>query len=220
MGIRCGLAAGALLLASPALAGGIRGTARLAGAAPRPVPLQITRDQSSCGGAAPDETVVARDGKLANVVITVKGLPARAAPRALVLDQRHCRFVPHVLAGPVGSTLEIVNSDPVLHNVHGYQGQSTAFNVALPVQRQRVTRKLDRPGAVKVRCDVHGWMSAWVVVAEGPSGVSGADGTFAIPDVPPGTWSVTAWHEKLGERSAQVTVPASGEAAVDFSFGG
>jgi plastocyanin len=220
MGIRCGLAAGVLLLATPALAGGIRGTVRLAGAAPSPAPLQVTRDRSSCGGAAPDESVVAAGGKLANVVVTVKGAPSRPAARTLVLDQRQCRFVPHVLAAPVGSTLDIVNSDPVLHNVHGYRGRATAFNVALPAQGQRVARKLDGAGALRVRCDVHGWMSAWVVVADGPSAVSGADGTFAIPEVPPGTWMVTAWHEKLGERSAQVTVPASGQASVDFSFGG
>lgn len=217
--IRSGLCAAALLLAAPALAGGIRGTARLAGQSPKAAQLQVSRDQSACGAALPDEAVVAADGKLANVVVTVKGTPARPAPRTAVLDQQQCRFVPHVQAVPPGSTLDIVNSDPVLHNVHGYLGRATAFNVALPIKKQRVARKLDRPGVVRLACDVHGWMSAFVVVAEGPSAVSGADGAFAIPDVPPGTWTVTAWHEKLGERSAQVTVPASAEAAVDFSFG-
>jgi plastocyanin len=217
--IRSGLCAAALLLAAPALAGGIRGTARLAGQVPKAAPLQVNRDQSACGAALPDESVVAADGKLANVVVTVKGTPVRPAPRTAILDQQQCRFVPHVQTLPPGSTLDIVNSDPVLHNVHGYLGRATSFNVALPIKKQRVARKLDRAGVVRLACDVHGWMSAFVVVAEGPSAVSGPDGAFAIPDVPPGTWTVTAWHEKLGEKSAQVTVPASGDASVDFGFG-
>jgi hypothetical protein len=73
---------------------------------------------------------------------------------------------------------------------------------------------------VKVKCDVHPWMIAWVVVTEGPAAVSGADGTFVIRGVPAGTYTVAAWHERLGEKTAQVAVPASGEVAVDFTFGG
>ena len=152
------------------------------------------------------------------MVVTVTGAPARPVSRAAILDQQRCRYLPHVQAAPLGSSFEIVNSDPVLHNTHGYLGQSSAFNVALPLKSQRVTRKLERPGPVKVKCDVHPWMIAWVVVTEGPSGVTGPDGSATIAGVPAGTYDVTAWHERLGEKTARVAVPASGQVAVDFSF--
>jgi hypothetical protein len=220
MQLRSPLALAALALASPALAGTVKGAVRLTGAAPALAPLTITRDQTSCGAAVPDESVVASNGRLANVVVVVRGAPAPPAAKALVLDQQRCRFLPHVQAAPRGSSLEILNSDPVLHNSHGYLGQATAFNVALPLKGQRVARKLDKVGPMKVKCDVHPWMSAFVVVTDGPAAVSGSDGTFAVAGVPAGSYTVTAWHERFGERTAQVTVPASGEATVDFTFGG
>jgi plastocyanin len=153
------------------------------------------------------------------VVVTVQGAPSRPAPGKVVLDQQRCRFVPHVQAAALGSILEIVNGDPVLHNVHGYRGRVTAFDVAMPSRDQRVSRKLDRPGVVAVRCDVHAWMTAYVVVTEGPFAVTGADGGFAIRDLPAGRYAVTAWHERLGERTAEVVVPAEGAAAADFLYG-
>jgi plastocyanin len=214
------LAAAALLLAGRAGAGEVRGTIRFAGAAPGPSRLQIGRDRSSCGASAPDESLLVAGGRLANVVVTVRGAPAPPSGRALVLDQQGCRYLPHVLAATRGSSLEIVNSDPVLHNVHGYLGSSTTFNVAMPLRKQTVTRKLEQLGTVKVKCDVHAWMTAYIVVADGPSAVTGPDGAYAIPNVPPGSYTATAWHERLGEKSAPLTVPPSGGASVDFTFGG
>jgi plastocyanin len=180
--------------------------------------MEATKEKAVCGETVPDESVQVSNGRLRNVVVIVKGAPA-PAPGTAVLDQKTCRFVPHVQAVAVGSTLDIVNGDPTLHNVHGYLGQATAFNVALPGKDQRVPRKLARPGIVAVRCDVHAWMSAYVVVADAPFAVTGEDGSFVVPGVPPGTWTVTAWHEKLGERTATVTVGPAGAATVDFSFG-
>jgi hypothetical protein len=138
----------------------------------------------------------------------------------VVIDQHKCQYHPHVQAAAAGSALQILNSDPLLHNIHGYLGQITTFNVAMPIKDQKVNKKLDKPGLVRVKCDVHSWMGAFIVVVDGPAAVSGANGAFEIKDVPAGTYTVTAWHEKLGEKTAQVTVPASGTAAVDFSFGG
>lgn len=213
------LLAAALSLPLAARGGEVRGTVRLEGTPPPPMTLDATKDQEACGTTVPDESIRSANGRLAGVVVLVKGAPA-PAPGKAVLDQQRCRYVPHVQAVSVGSSLEIVNSDPTLHNIHGYLGQATAFNVAMPTKDQRVTRKLTRPGLVVVRCDVHAWMSAFVVVADAPFGVSGEDGTFVVPDVPAGTWTVTAWHEKLGEKSATVTVGATGAATVDFRFGG
>lgn len=207
-----------LLAAGAARAGEVRGTVKFSGAAPSLPPLPITKDQSACGPSVPDESVAVKDGKLANVVVVVKGAPTQ--PKPVVLDQQRCKYIPHVLTASAGSSVDILNSDPVLHNSHAYLGQATTFNIALPLKNQKVTKKLDKLGALKVKCDVHPWMSAYVFVADGPSAVSAADGSFAIAGVPPGTYTVTAWHERFGEKTAQVTVPATGAGAVEFAFGG
>jgi uncharacterized protein (DUF2141 family) len=123
------------------------------------------------------------------------------------------------MALPVGSTVELANGDPTLHNVHGYLGQATAFNLAMPSKDQRIARQMKKPGLIVVRCDVHAWMSAYVWVVDGPSAVTGEDGSFTIANLPPGTYEVTAWHEKLGERKGTATVPPAGAATLDFTFG-
>lgn len=210
----------ALLAALPAAGGDLRGSVSFLGKAPVHAPEPIAKDQAVCGNAAPDESVAVLAGKLANVVVVVRGAPSPPAAARVTLDQRGCRYLPHVQAAPVGSVLEIVNGDPILHNTHGYLGRATAFNLAMPRKDQRVTKRLDRPGLIQVRCDVHGWMSAYVVVSEGPAAVSGPDGSFVVPGLPPGTYKVSAWHESLGEKTAEVTVPASGDASVSFAFGG
>jgi plastocyanin len=217
---RPALAAALLLALSPsaALAGDLKGVVRFKGAAPTLAPLETTKEKAVCGNSVPDESLQVSGGMLRNVVVIVKGAPA-PAPGKGVLDQRSCRYVPRVQALPVGSTLEVVNGDPTLHNVHGYLGQATAFNLAMPSKDSRLARQLKKPGLVVVRCDVHAWMSAYVWVVESPAGVTGADGGYAIEGIPPGTYEVTAWHEKLGERKGTATVPATGAATLDFTFG-
>lgn len=209
----------ALLLPAAAGAGELRGTVRYAGAAPPAAALPVHKDREACGASVPDESLLVAGGGLANVVVQLRGVPG-AAPRPVraTLDQDHCRFRPHVQAVPVGSTMDIVSSDPVLHNVHGWIGRATVFNQAMPTPGQRVPRRLDRPGIIQVKCDVHDWMSAWVLVVEGPAAVSGADGGFALKDLPAGSYTVVAWHERLGERIAQVTVPASGAASLEIRY--
>jgi hypothetical protein len=90
----------------------------------------------------------------------------------------------------------------------------------MPIKGMKIPRVLAKPEVVHLKCDVHDFMEGWVVVVDGPAAVSGADGRFAIHDLPAGAYTVKAWHEKLGERTGEVTVPASGEARLDFSFGG
>lgn len=211
----------ALAVSLPAAAGDLKGTIRFAGTPPKEAPFPATRDQKVCGQSVPNESLQVSSGHLANVVVTVKGsgLP-KPLPQAISIDQRECRYHPHVQATGVGSTLEILNSDPMLHNIHGYVGQQTLFNLAMPIKGQKLPRPLPRAGLVRIKCDVHSWMSAFVVVSDSPYAVVGSDGTYTVRDLPAGTYTVTAWHEKLGEKTAPVTVPASGDVSVDFSFGG
>jgi hypothetical protein len=210
----------AVLFAVPALAGEVRGVIRFKGSPPSLPPLKVTKDTAHCGDSVPDESVVVADGRLRNVVVSVDAKPVpRPAPGTVVLDQHGCRYIPHVQVAPAGSSLEIRNGDPMLHNIHGRMGQQTVFNVAMPLQGMRVPRPLAKEGVVHVQCDVHAWMDGWVVVTDQPSAVNGADGAYVITGVPAGTWTVTAWHERYGKRALKVTVPASGEATADFTFG-
>ena len=218
---RNGLVALALFAAGTrAAAGDVRGTVRYAGAAPQLPPL-VTRGQNGCAPTLANESILVSNGKLENVVVTVSGAGLREpAPKTVTLDQKGCRFRPHVQAAPAGSTLEIVNGDRMLHNTHGYLGRQTLFNVATALRGQRTSQLLPRAGPVRIKCDVHEWMGAWVMVVDAPYAVVGEDGTFAIEGLPAGSYTVTAWHEKLGEQTARVTVPDGGEVSANFTFGG
>jgi plastocyanin len=124
------------------------------------------------------------------------------------LVNHNCRFEPHVQvirAGP----LVVVNSDPVLHNTHGYYGKRTAFNMALPNEGQRIPTELTRAGTVRIDCDAHGWMEGWIYVVDNPYyAITGADGKFSIADVPPGTYNLVAVQELTGPLQQSVTVAA------------
>jgi plastocyanin len=209
----------ALLLASAAHGAEVRGTVRFIGTAPTPTPLEVTKDRKVCGDTVPDESLLVTDGGLANVVVRIAVPGATAEPGRAALDQQRCRFVPHVVALPAGSTLDLLNGDPILHGVHGWSGVATAFNVPMAFEGQKRPQLLPRPGVIRVSCDVHGWMSAWIVVVDGPHyAVTDEKGLFTVPDVPPGTYTVTAWHERLGERVGSVTVPAEGAATLELVY--
>jgi hypothetical protein len=198
-----GLAPGA------ARAGGtIEGIVRLAGPAPAVAPRPIARDAKVCGREAPAESVVVDSaGALANVVVFVKdgrfpGAPPPVADAAL--DQRQCRYVPHVQALTVGTPLAVMNNDPILHNVHGNDSSSTVFNVAMPIKGQRLPVALRKPGLVRLQCDAgHSWMNAWIYVFDHPYyAVTDASGAFVIKDVPAGDHVLELWHEPPGGQGA------------------
>lgn len=206
-------------LAAPAAAGDVTGVVRYSGGAPAVPPLRVTKDQSTCGDAVPDDSLAVSGGLLSNAIVSISAIPGvRPQPTTVVLDQQRCRFVPRVLTAPVGSTVEIANSDPILHNAHGWSGKATVFNVPQSVAGQRAPKQLRKPGLVKVGCDVHAWMSAWIWVAEGPAAVTAPDGSFRLAGVPPGTYTVKVWHERLGEQTAPITVPTAGDARLELTF--
>ena len=167
--------------------------------------------------------MVGDGGAVQDSVVYLKGIGAgkpwpEMLTRVPVLDQESCKFHPHVQVARQGS-LDIVNSDPVLHNTHGYYGKRTAFNVALPEKDQKVTKVLKQPGTVKVDCDAHGWMLGWVHVVDNPYFFqTGDDGTFSITDVPPGDYTLRAWQEWLGEIEIPVTVRAGEATELDIDL--
>jgi plastocyanin len=215
---RAAVALAIALLAPAARGGDLVGTITFRGTPPELPAAVVTKDGATCGAAQPDESLVISSGRLARAVVEVLGAP-RPAPVHATLDQQRCRFVPHVQAVPVGSTLEVSNGDPILHSVRGWAGRRSRFDLALATRGERAEAPLDRPGILQARCDVHAWMVAYVVVTDGPSAVSGDDGAFAVRGLPAGDYAVRVWHERVGEQRARVNVPAQGAARLDFSFG-
>ena len=205
----------------------LTGTVKLEGAAPKMSAIQMSADpycQSQHASAAMDEdAVVSAAGELANVFVYIKevkgNFPAPSTP--VVLDQKGCQYLPHVHAVMVGQPLQIRNDDQTLHNVHAMPTVNSQFNEGQPVQGMVSTKKFDKAEITpfKVKCDVHGWMKSYMAVMPHPFyAVSAANGTFTIPNLPPGQYTVIAWHEKFGQTQQQITVGAKESKAVNFSF--
>lgn len=199
--------------------GEVRGEIRYRGNPPSPPALEVTKDRRVCGDSAQDESFLVSSGRLANAVVRIVVPGAKLEPARVTLDQRGCRFVPHVLATPVGSTVELLNGDPLLHGVHGWTGPATAFDVPMAFQGQKLPQALPRPGPIRVGCDVHAWMSAWILVVDVPYyAVSDARGRFEIAGVPPGSYTAIAWHERLGEKIGTVKVPETGAVRLELAY--
>lgn len=174
-----------------------------------------TKDREVCGGPRDEPQVRVGPGKVVqDAVVYLKEVPKGKAwgqaDRTPVLDQEKCVFKPAVQVIRPGN-IDIANSDPVLHNTHGFYGRRTAFNLALPEKGMKVTRELPRPGLVRVECDAHGWMLAHVYVADSPYyALTGEDGSFKITDIPPGNYTLVATQHFTGATETPVTVK-SGE---------
>jgi hypothetical protein len=172
-----------------------------------------------------EEVVVSAAGALKNVIIRVtKGVPVtnyEPPMTNVTLDQTQCMYRPRVAMIMAGQSLLIRNSDQTLHNVHTYKGASTLFNQAEVPGLPAIAKTFkDASGEIlKFKCDVHPWMTAYVGVSAHPFfAVSGDDGKFELPKLPPGKYTVEAWHERLGTKSADVTVEAGKPAVANFVF--
>jgi plastocyanin len=210
----------ALLLA--ASTGALAGKVTLSGLAPKLAPLPVTRDMKVCGNNKPDESVeVSQGGGVRNAVVWVADVPLPKDVKASreKLDQQHCAFVPHVVAAPVGSMVDVVNSDKALHDVRAQAGDVKLMNYTMPVPGHIVPTKLKKEGIFKVSCDVHPWMRAWVLVLPTAAfAITAEDGTYAIGDLPPGKHRVKIWHERLGEREAEIDIRADETARYDVQY--
>ena len=172
-----------------------------------------TKDVEVCGGAreepvmqiGPNQSVQTAVVYLSQVAKGKAWPPTAKTPE---IDNVKCRFVPEIQVIRAGK-LDVVNSDPMLHNTHGYYGKRTVFNLALPNQGQRIPVELPRPGVVRIDCDAHGWMEGWIYVTDNPYyAVTGADGKFTITDVPPGNYTLVAFQPFIGPVQQSVTVAA------------
>lgn len=168
--------------------------------------------------------LVSDDGGLANVLVYLDDVAAStgADREPAILDQVDCRFAPHVLGVQVGQGLEIESSDAVVHNVHYMPDLNPDENFALSDagQSRRATFQYPEADPVKVKCDVHPWMTAWIGVFAHPFfAVTDEMGQFQIERVPAGSYTLRAWHERYGERQQAIEVADAGEVIADFSFG-
>ena len=202
--------------------GTIAGQVRVVGDVIPLPPQPVYKHIAECGSTVRDDRlVVGLRGALEFAVVTLdgvtKGKPAPVAP--VVLRNKACAFVPHVISATTGQMLDIVNDDPFLHDAHAWIGQRTLFNLAIPRDRT-VHRQLEYPGIIHVNCNVrHTWMHAYIVVTDNPyHAVTGADGRFTITDVPAGKYRVTVWHEILGSVERPITVVAGVTTTVDVDL--
>jgi len=210
--------------------GTVSGVVKFTGTPPANPKLDMS-EEPTCkakysGGPPTDPVVVVKNGALANVFVYVKsGLPAGATyptpTTPAALDQQGCLYRPRVVGVMVNQPLEIRNSDPVLHNIKAVPKKNRGFNVSQSQQGMKTTRAFAVPEMeLPLECNVHGWMHAKVMVLDHPFfAVAGEDGSFTIKGLPAGTYTLEAWHEKLGTQTATVTVGANDTATATFTFG-
>lgn len=180
--------------------GVLTGVVRFTGRLPKRGAVATSRDRDACGERKMSETLVlGTESGVKDSVVLLEGVGrGKRGDADVVLDNRQCGFVPHVAAMMAGRRARVKNSDSLVHASHGLMGGSTVFNVALPHKGEEVdiTRRLTKPGIVRVVCDVHPNMLAWLVVHRNPYvAVTDEQGAFRIDGIPPGTYRVTMWHE-------------------------
>jgi len=219
--------------------GTIAGMVKFSGTLPTMEPYKVTYNTNVCGGdKSLDRLVVEPDSGVQYAVVYIEGLKGKkenVPPSKYVVDQKDCEYAPHVLIVEHGDKFTVANSDPLLHNVHGYfaENHSTAFNIAEPVKGMKVVQRVRKPGMYLLECDVHPWMNCYVYVSDnGYAAVTDKSGNFTISDVPPGKYKLVMWHEgwdtKLVsgkpeystpmEDTQEVTVEAGKTTTADFTL--
>ena len=210
--------------------GTIKGVVKFEGTPLKPRLIRMSQDRN-CEAIHKGKPVVAEDfvlnknGTLKWVLVYVKSevkgdfeIPSKPA----VLDQQGCVYRPRVIGIMVGQPLEIRNSDSLFHNVHFVSKKNGQFNFSQPrkgMKSVRVFKNPELPGTAYFKCDIHPWMRAWVGIFDHPFfAVTGDDGSFTISGLPEGTYEIEAWHEKLGTKSAKVSVKSGETVTVNFVF--
>ena len=193
--------------------------------APHREALLVSKDVDVCGKTEklPESLLVGPDSGIKNAVVflhAVTGGTSLVQPGSNpVIDQTDCIYIPHVLLVPAGATVDIKNSDGILHNIHTYSEKNPAFNTAQPKFKRVLSKTFSQPEMIRVTCDVHDWMTAWIVVQDHPYyALTDDTGAFQLTDVPAGEYELKIWHEELGEQSQSLTVTAGQESSVDITL--
>ena len=219
--------------------GTLTGVVRFVGTPPKLEPIAVNKNRDVCGDQKPSEAlIVGAERGVKGTVILLEGITkGKKATGDVIVDNNKCLFVGHVTVAGPGDRVRVKNSDPILHNTHGKLGKPTVFNLALPNKEQMVdiTKRLTKPGVVRVLCDAHPHMMAWMIVHDSPYyAVTDDKGAFKIDGVPPGTYKVTMWHEGFRAKGVdkdgrpayedpvtvtkEVTVAPKGAATIDFEL--
>jgi hypothetical protein len=214
--------------ADPATAGSISGSARFAGHPPARKPIDMSEDPACVNahkGKPYDETlVVGPKGGLANAFVYIeKGLEGKqfeppASP--VVINQTGCWFLPRVVGIQTGQTLDVVNSDPVTHNIHPMAVVNREWNHSQGPGDAPLQRRFTKPEVmIPIKCNIHSWMHAYLGVVDNPYfAVTDSSGNFSLNNVPPGTYTIAVWQEKLGTQRQTITIPPGGHAGANFTF--
>jgi plastocyanin len=204
--------------------GSIVGRVKFTGTVASPQKIEISKDQEMCGKTEKiDEAIlIGEERGLRNVVVSIpdiqKGKGFADSPS--ILDQRDCRYTPHLVLVPAGTPLTILNNDGVLHSVHTHSVKNPAFNRAQSKFKKEMQETFLHPEIIKLTCDVHSWMSGWIIVQEHPYfAVSGENGSFELLDVPPGKYIISFWHETLGVKKTALTVKVGKQVVIQVEMG-
>jgi plastocyanin len=214
--------------AAPPSGSSIRGTIKLDGTAPHRIPIDMSKEPS-CAAVHRDKpitaerVVVGANAGLANVVVYIsQGLTGNQASTVrsdmVTMTQKGCQYLPHVVAVDAGQPMKVINADQTLHNVHAAPMKNAEWNKSQPQGASpfEVTWANEEI-AVPIKCNIHPWMYGYIAVVKGPYAVSDESGSFSL-NVPPGSYTLTAWQEVYGTQTQTVTVAADKSATVNFTF--
>ena len=232
-------AAGAYEVVTVPDGGTLTGVVRFVGTPPTLSPIPVNKNRDVCGDQKVSEALVLGPERgVRDTVVMIEGVVrGKKSTGDVIVDNRNCVFVGHVTAVVPGDRVRVRNSDPILHNTHGFLGQPTVFNLALPTKGQMIdiTKRLQKPGVVRVLCDAHPHMFAWMIVHDSPYvTVTDAAGAFRIGDIPPGTYKVTMWHAGFRPKGTdkdarpvydeprtmtkELTIAPKGKATIEFEL--
>jgi plastocyanin len=198
----------------------VEGRILLEGAPPPPKKVQVTQDADACGKTREVYPVRVENGGVNDAVVWIDDIQ-RGKPfafPAVQIEQKNCTYVPHVVIMQAGD-VKITSDDPIPHNVHTYAQHNREYNESMNQLKRDISLNFPRPDVISVRCDLHAWMQAYIVIAKNPYyAVSAKGGKFTLDGVPPGHYHLKVWSESLGESDQEISVEAGKSTSVDFKL--